>query len=59
LDITACKRKGHRFNRLAVKVKQLAVQVGERPRALFRALEERGKVGMIGNKLIGESFDIA
>jgi hypothetical protein len=59
LNVTALKSKSHWFNRLALKLKQLAVEVGQSPLALFRALEERGKVGVIGDKLSSKSLNIA
>ena len=59
LHIATFQRKRHRFDRLALKLEQLAVQVGESPLALFRALEEWGKVGMVGDQFIRERLDIA
>ncbi len=59
LDSTAFKSKRHRLDRLALKLKQLSMQIGEGPFALFRALEEGSKVGMVGDKFISKSLDIA
>ncbi len=47
LDIAVGQRQCHRLNRFAVEIEQLAVQIGQRPLALFGAREERREVRVI------------
>jgi len=59
LDIAIGMRQRHRFNRLAFKVQELSVQIGQGPLALFGTRKQRREVGVIGEQFVGERLHIA
>jgi hypothetical protein len=59
LHVAAHHRVGQRLDRLALQVKQLAVQVEQRRAPLLAALEQRGEAGVVGHQVGGEALHIA
>ena len=59
LDIAIGMRQRHRFNRLAFKVQELSVQIGQGPLALFGTRKQQREVGVIGEQFVGERLHIA
>ena len=58
LDIAAGQGEGHRLNRLALQVEQLAVEIGQRPVALLGTPEEWGELGVVGEEFVGQGLNI-
>jgi hypothetical protein len=59
LDIAALHGQGQRLDRLPLQVQQLPGEGGPRPVALLRPAEQRGKLRVVGNKLISQRRDVA
>jgi hypothetical protein len=59
IAVRAFERQHHRLDRLALYIRQLALQIKLRPFPLFAPLEQIAKLAMIGYQLLRHRFHIA
>ena len=59
IAVRAFERQHHRLDRLALYIRQLALQIKLRPFPLFAPLEQIAKLAMIGYQLLRHRFHVA